>query len=65
MSESADPTAKEASAGYRVLARTYRPSNFDALIGQDAMVRTLTNAFESGRLAHAFECDNMIFKIHR
>ena len=54
MSESADPTAKEASAGYRVLARTYRPSNFDALIGQDAMVRTLTNAFESGRLAHAF-----------
>jgi DNA polymerase-3 subunit gamma/tau len=54
MSESAESTGKDASAGYRVLARSYRPSNFDALIGQDAMVRTLTNAFESGRLAHAF-----------
>jgi len=29
---------------YRVLARKYRPANFDALIGQDALVRTLTNA---------------------
>ncbi len=54
MSESAELTGKDSKAGYRVLARTYRPSNFDALIGQDAMVRTLTNAFESGRLAHAF-----------
>ncbi len=54
MSESAESTSKDASAGYRVLARSYRPSNFDTLIGQDAMVRTLTNAFESGRLAHAF-----------
>ncbi len=39
---------------YRVLARKYRPSNFDELIGQDAMVRTLSNAIETGRLAHAF-----------
>lgn len=39
---------------YKVLARKYRPSNFNALIGQDAMVRTLKNAFESGRVAHAF-----------
>jgi len=39
---------------YRVLARKYRPLNFDELIGQDAMVRTLSNAIESGRLAHAF-----------
>ncbi len=39
---------------YRVLARKYRPSTFDELIGQDAMVRTLRNAIESGRLAHAF-----------
>ena len=54
MSESAESTSKDASAGYRVLARSYRPSNFDTLIGQDAMVRTLTNALESGRLAHAF-----------
>ncbi len=39
---------------YRVLARKYRPSTFAELIGQDAMVRTLGNAFESGRIAHAF-----------
>lgn len=41
-------------ADYRVLARKYRPDSFDTLIGQDAMVRTLSNAIESGRLAHAF-----------
>ena len=39
---------------YRVLARKYRPSNFNALIGQDAMVTTLANAIKRGRLAHAF-----------
>lgn len=39
---------------YRVLARKYRPRTFSELIGQDAMVRTLSNAIESGRLAHAF-----------
>ncbi|HIF25738.1 MAG TPA: DNA polymerase III subunit gamma/tau [Micavibrio sp.] len=39
---------------YRVLARKYRPKNFDELIGQDALVRTLTNAINSGRIAHAF-----------
>ncbi len=39
---------------YRVLARTYRPSRFADLVGQDAMVRTLANAIVSGRLAHAF-----------
>ena len=39
---------------YQVLARKYRPQNFDDLIGQEAMVLTLTNAFESGRIAHAF-----------
>lgn len=43
-----------APEGYRVLARKYRPASFEALIGQDAMVRTLTNAIDSGRLAHAF-----------
>jgi DNA polymerase-3 subunit gamma/tau len=39
---------------YRVLARKYRPQTFDALIGQDAMVKTLANAIERGRVAHAF-----------
>ena len=39
---------------YRVLARTYRPSRFSDLVGQDATVRTLANAISSGRLAHAF-----------
>jgi DNA polymerase-3 subunit gamma/tau len=42
------------SKAYRVLARKYRPTTFSGLIGQDVLVRTLTNAFESGRLAHAF-----------
>ena len=40
--------------GYQVLARKYRPSKFEDLIGQDAMVRTLTNAFAAGRIAHAY-----------
>ncbi|WP_374275086.1 DNA polymerase III subunit gamma/tau [Brevundimonas sp.] len=41
-------------AAYTVLARKYRPRTFEDLIGQEAMVRTLTNAFSSGRIAHAF-----------
>jgi DNA polymerase-3 subunit gamma/tau len=49
------PKAAEASAGaYTVLARKYRPRTFEDLIGQEAMVRTLTNAFAAGRIAHAF-----------
>ncbi len=39
---------------YRVLARKYRPVDFDALIGQEAMVRTLANAFETGRIPQAW-----------
>ena len=39
---------------YRVLARTYRPTRFDDLIGQDATVRILRRAFAVGRVAHAF-----------
>jgi DNA polymerase III subunit gamma/tau len=39
---------------YRVLARKYRPTNFDDLIGQEAMVRILRNAFALSRVAHAF-----------
>ena len=42
------------ATAYRVLARKYRPSNFDDLIGQDAMVRTLSNAFETGRIAQGY-----------
>jgi len=44
----------ETNAPYRVLARKYRPARFEELIGQEAMVRTLTNAIRTGRLAHAF-----------
>src|ERR1700755_3235893 len=43
-----------ASAAYTVIARKYRPKSFEDLIGQEAMVRTLTNAFATGRIAHAF-----------
>ena len=39
---------------YRVLARKYRPTTFADLVGQEALVRTLTNAIDSGRLAHGF-----------
>ena len=39
---------------YRVLARKYRPTTFDDLIGQESMVRILRNAFAAGRVAHAF-----------
>jgi DNA polymerase-3 subunit gamma/tau len=39
---------------YRVLARKYRPQRFDQLIGQEAMVKTLANAIQRDRLAHAF-----------
>jgi len=44
----------EPAAHYTVIARKYRPRTFGDLIGQEAMVRTLTNAFASGRIAHAF-----------
>ncbi len=39
---------------YRVLARKYRPTDFTGLIGQEALVRTLSSAFATGRIAHAF-----------
>jgi DNA polymerase-3 subunit gamma/tau len=44
----------ETNQPYRVLARKYRPQTFSELIGQEAMVRTLANAIERDRLAHAF-----------
>jgi DNA polymerase-3 subunit gamma/tau len=61
MSETAKPTElgldlgdTPEAAGYRVLARKYRPASFDDLIGQNAMVRTISNAFESGRIPQAW-----------
>src|SRR6202165_5123718 len=48
------PPSSRRGEAYRVLARKYRPQNFTGLIGQDALVRTLRNAFASGRIAHAF-----------
>jgi DNA polymerase III subunit gamma/tau len=44
----------EAGKPYRVLARKYRPSSFEDLIGQDAVVRTVSNAFETGRIPQAW-----------
>ncbi|WP_421992008.1 DNA polymerase III subunit gamma/tau [Roseococcus sp.] len=50
------PTAPVAAKPmpYRVLARKYRPQTLDDLIGQEALVRTLRNAFARGRVHHAF-----------
>src|SRR5437868_6588886 len=46
--------APNAAKPYRVLARKYRPSSFEDLIGQEAMVRTVSNAFETGRIPQAW-----------
>ncbi len=61
MSNTTDNTQHEAAGsasaqagGYRVLARKYRPKTFEELIGQEALVRTLANAFESGRIAQGY-----------
>src|SRR5471032_3043942 len=47
-------TGPSTAGAYRVLARKYRPASFDDLIGHDAMVRTISNAFESGRIPQAW-----------
>jgi len=60
MSEPANPAgpgsapAEAAGAGYRVLARKYRPASFEDLIGQEPMVRTVSNAFDTGRIPQAW-----------
>ena len=61
MQDGQEPIASSAAGaqlgtaeGYRVLARKYRPRDFSGLIGQEALVRTLTNAIAQGRLAHGF-----------
>ncbi|WP_444430432.1 DNA polymerase III subunit gamma/tau [Rhodobacter capsulatus] len=52
MTDADSPAAT--SSGYQVLARKYRPATFADLIGQEAMVRTLKNAFAASRIAQAF-----------
>ena len=55
MSEPAPPAPEAASSTpYQVLARKYRPETFADLVGQEAMVRTLNNAFAADRIAQAF-----------
>ncbi len=60
MSEPVNPAgpgsapAEAVAGGYRVLARKYRPASFEDLIGQEPMVRTISNAFESGRIPQAW-----------
>ncbi|MBP1857859.1 DNA polymerase III subunit gamma/tau [Rhizobium herbae] len=55
MSEDSLIPTSEKPAAYRVLARKYRPKDFsDLMVGQEPMVRTLTNAFETGRIAQAY-----------
>ncbi|WP_367716446.1 DNA polymerase III subunit gamma/tau [Nitratireductor sp. GISD-1A_MAKvit] len=54
MTEAGTKTSDKAGGAYRVLARKYRPSDFTGLIGQEPMVRTLTNAFNAGRIAQAW-----------
>jgi DNA polymerase-3 subunit gamma/tau len=49
-----EPEVAAKAVAYRVLARKYRPVTFDDMIGQQALVRTLRNAFAMGRIAHAF-----------
>jgi DNA polymerase III subunit gamma/tau len=49
-----DQAKDQNAAGYRVLARKYRPKTFADLIGQEALVRTLTNAFATSRVAQAY-----------
>ena len=55
MSDVTSNPSSEKPAAYRVLARKYRPKDFsDLMVGQEPMVRTLTNAFETGRIAQAY-----------
>jgi DNA polymerase-3 subunit gamma/tau len=56
MAAMSDPLREnsEPKPAYQVLARKYRPQSFDDLIGHEAMVRTLKNAFAANRIAHAY-----------
>ena len=55
------PQGGPRSEPYRVLARTHRPQRLSELIGQAALVRTLTNALRTGRIAHAFLLTGLAF----
>ena len=48
------PQERQPAGAYRVLARKYRPSTFEDLIGQEAMVRRSSNAFDLGRIHQAY-----------
>jgi DNA polymerase-3 subunit gamma/tau len=52
--EAPNGSAPSPGGAYRVLARKYRPTSFADLIGQDAMVRTISNAFEAARIPQAW-----------
>jgi DNA polymerase III subunit gamma/tau len=54
MSDTLTPADQTAASPYRVLARKYRPQSFADLIGHGAMVRTLENAFDTGRIAQGW-----------
>jgi DNA polymerase-3 subunit gamma/tau len=54
MNDTSTEIAEGRAGAYRVLARKYRPRTFEDLVGQEPMVRTLTNAFDSGRIAQAY-----------
>lgn len=54
MSDDKPKAEAKKTEAYQVLARKYRPHNFDDMIGHDSMVQTLQNAFESGRIAQAY-----------
>ncbi len=54
MTKAPDPMQDSPAPAYQVLARKYRPETFADLVGQDAMVRTLKNAFAANRIAQAF-----------
>ncbi|WP_428407341.1 DNA polymerase III subunit gamma/tau [Hyphococcus sp.] len=49
-----DNGQQKSGGAYQVLARKYRPQNFDDLIGHGPMVKTLKNAFAANRIAHAY-----------
>lgn len=54
MSNINTPIKQNKVLAYKVLATKYRPVDFDALVGQDVLVRTLTNAINNNRIANAF-----------
>ncbi|PCH80654.1 MAG: DNA polymerase III subunit gamma/tau [Hyphomicrobiales bacterium] len=54
MNDQTNGSSGEKDQEYRVLARKYRPNSFEDMMGQEAMIRTLTNAFVTGRIAQAY-----------